>query len=352
MVHKSSLNYRLTQKLSLSALILFALLSTLLGACSALNPGANQAQQATPTPLPTPIIPAKPTYEVKRGQVVNQVNFSGRFVPVVEQDLFFRTNGRVKAILIKRGDDVKKGQVLAQLETGGPDQFDVRKAQIDLEIAKLNLELTKAQVSSKDNQYPLLVGIKQREVDLAQNEVDRLGDVAAAAQIIAPFDGSVTSIAMTEGSTAEPFKTVIVIADLKKLEISADLKAEQLPALAIGMKAAVSSALGTGKDAGGTVRSLPGGSGQQTDVRITLDQAPADAGYKIGDRVNLTIILEKKENALWLPPQAIRDFNGRKFVIIQDAGGQARVDVKLGIQSDERVEILDGLSEGQLIISQ
>ena len=55
---------------------------------------------------------------------------------------------------------------------------------------------------------------------------------------------------------------------------------------------------------------------------------------------------------VWLPPQAIRNFQGRNFVIVQDADRQRRVDVRVGIESQERVEILEGLEEGQTIIGQ
>ncbi|MBN2389335.1 MAG: secretion protein HlyD, partial [Anaerolineae bacterium] len=69
------------------------------------------------------------------------------------------------------------------------------------------------------------------------------------------------------------------------------------------------------------------------------------------DRVRITIELERATDALWLPPQAVRTFEGRNFVVIQEDGGQRRLDVTIGIRSDERLEILDGLSEGQTVIA-
>ena len=54
---------------------------------------------------------------------------------------------------------------------------------------------------------------------------------------------------------------------------------------------------------------------------------------------------------MWLPPQAVRTFEGRSFVVIQEASAQRRIDVRVGIRSDDRVEILDGLAEGQVIIA-
>ncbi len=65
----------------------------------------------------------------------------------------------------------------------------------------------------------------------------------------------------------------------------------------------------------------------------------------------MQVALEKKTDVLWLPPAAIRNFEGRKFVVIQDGERQRRQNVVLGIQSKERVEIVEGLQEGQIIVS-
>ena len=60
-----------------------------------------------------------------------------------------------------------------------------------------------------------------------------------------------------------------------------------------------------------------------------------------------------KENVLWLPPAAIRTYQGRDFVVVQlPDGSQKRVDVLLGIATDERVEIAAGLEERQTIVGE
>jgi multidrug efflux pump subunit AcrA (membrane-fusion protein) len=71
----------------------------------------------------------------------------------------------------------------------------------------------------------------------------------------------------------------------------------------------------------------------------------------MGDRLRLTSELERSEGTLWLPPQAVRTFEGRSFVVIQEGSAQRRIDVRVGIRSDGRVEILDGLEEDQVVIA-
>jgi multidrug efflux pump subunit AcrA (membrane-fusion protein) len=68
--------------------------------------------------------------------------------------------------------------------------------------------------------------------------------------------------------------------------------------------------------------------------------------------MRVTALLERKSDVLWLPPQAIRTFEGRRFVVVQDGAAQRRVDVKIGIEGADRLEIGEGLSEGQTVIGQ
>ena len=67
--------------------------------------------------------------------------------------------------------------------------------------------------------------------------------------------------------------------------------------------------------------------------------------------MSIEVIIEQKQDVLWLPPQAIRKFEGRKFVVLQDGDVQRRVDVTTGIESVDRVEIEEGVSAGQTVIA-
>lgn len=87
-------------RLALSRLVEPLFVLTLLASCA--SPAA-QAEEATPTPVPTPVIPSKPTYKVARGEVVRMLEFTARLVPIVEQELYFKTSGRIQSVLGKQG---------------------------------------------------------------------------------------------------------------------------------------------------------------------------------------------------------------------------------------------------------
>ena len=77
-----------------------------------------------------------------------------------------------------------------------------------------------------------------------------------------------------------------------------------------------------------------------------------DAGVKLekGALVRVIVTLQEKNDVLWLPPAAIRTFSGRDFVLVTDGDGQRRVPIKIGIRTEDRVELVDGVTEGQEVI--
>jgi hypothetical protein len=72
----------------------------------------------------------------------------------------------------------------------------------------------------------------------------------------------------------------------------------------------------------------------------------------VDDLTRIAIVLERKPDVLWLPPVALRTFEGRRFVVVQEGGGQRRVDLKVGLEGDDRTEIASGLTEGQIVVGQ
>ncbi|NJN83247.1 MAG: hypothetical protein HC802_13820 [Caldilineaceae bacterium] len=83
-----------------------------------------------------------------------------------------------------------------------------------------------------------------------------------------------------------------------------------------------------------------------------MNETTADKGFELGDLVRVTVELERKDDVLWLPPQALRVFDGRRFAVLQDGDTQRRIDVNVGIETPDRVEVEEGLEEGQTVIGQ
>lgn len=383
-------------------------LSLILSGCALLPAGRSAeiaANEATPTPIPTSVIPVKPTYSVKIGEILRERTFSGRIAPVVEEALFFRSSGRIRNVYASRNDFVTAGQIIADLEIDDLEreltsaqlnleraqsrlysaekelEFQRRSAQINLDIT--NLRLLNLRTESPDDNFGISVQNKQVElaqialerlaegvdpllindVARAQLQVEKLQNAIADATITALFDGQLLSVSLTAGRPVNAFDPVVSLADITNLEVKADLISDQMNELAEEMPVEVSLVGRPGEILSGHIRRLPypfgsGGSGEVIDpdksTRITIEQPPAaeETDLELGDLVQVRVELERKDAALWLPTQAIRIFDGRRFVVVQDGEVQRRVDVKVGIQTNERVEIEEGLEEGQVVVGQ
>ena len=383
-------------------------LSLILSSCALLPAGRSAeiaANEATPTPIPTSVIPVKPTYTVKIGEILRERTFSGRIAPVIEEALFFRSSGRIRNVYASRNDFVTAGQIIADLEIDDLEreltsaqlnleraqsrlysaekelEFQRRSAQINLDIT--NLRLLNLRTESPDDNFG--ISVQNKQVELAQIALERLGegvgpllinDVARAqlqveklqnaiadATITALFDGQLLSVSLTAGRPVNAFDPVVSLADITNLEVKADLISDQMNELAEEMPVEVSLVGRPGEILSGHIRRLPypfgsGGSGEVIDpdksTRITIEQPPdaEETDLELGDLVQVRVELERKDAALWLPTQAIRIFDGRRFVVVQDGEVQRRVDVKVGIQTNERVEIEEGLEEGQVVVGQ
>ena len=461
----------------IAALLVTVILVTTVG-CSSLTSAGKK--EPTPTPIPPPPVPEKPTYTVKRGQVVDNMSFTGRVSPALEKEVFFRESGRVKKVYVEREAEVKEGTLLAELENDDlvrqlaqaeleqetaqlnlqsaldARQYAIDRAKIGLEIDKLrlaqtedqaqetakssaidvavakanlqsaeadlkraqsaydrraerpgveasgealnleqatvNYQLVKAQYdrvmqsARKTNKYD--VDIQRQQIALAELDlqqlnkdvdpqltkavernklsVERLKAQVDNTRATSPIVGKVTSASAYEGRTVEAFRPVFIIADQAKIEITAEPLSSQMQKLAEGMAAAIFLSAYPGKELPGKIIQLPypyggGGSAAQGSTGSTDETAdklthiefdPQDLKLEPGDLVKVIVTLQQKNDVLWLPPAAIRTFAGRKFVVVEETGLQRRVDVTTGIESAERVEIVDGLQENQIVVGQ
>lgn len=426
--------------------------------------------QATPTPLPTPVLSEKARYTVQQGTVENALRFAGRIGALQEEALFFRSDGFVDRVNFAPGDRVEEGDVVAQLDVR-PLQAELAQARVALrraetvlaqaeqereralEVARLELqraraalqqaqagaasaevtrteiavsraqealaywqyELQKAQDRPWERQevldnYARQVQRAEENLQIAQEEhraalshrgagarrveLQRLDvqlaelalqalqegvdpllaldvekarlDVAdleakiGAARLQAPFDGRLVALDAQPGDAVSAYEALAIVADPALLEVVADPGAEALRRVTVGMRATVELRQRPGAPLLGSVRQLPGAFGSSLEdgdgdrfIHVAL---PEDAGdsdvVELGELATVTIVLQKKDGVLWLPPAAIRSFQGRHFVVVQDEEGQRRVDVRLGIEGQDRLEILEGLQEGQVVVGE
>ncbi len=355
--------------------------------------------EGEPTPIPTPIVPTKPVYQVQRGDVVYERTFLGRISPVTTNVVGFEIDGRVREVFFAAGDDVQEGDVLAVLDTSDLEaqlldaeeelaiaqsifesasnqaQFGHERAQLSLNLAQLYLDHAVSQVSvPPTTDENLLINVRTIERDLAQlsldefdngidpallfdvnrarQRVDDINQIISKAELLAPMDGRLTGFTVTAGSFVIAFEAVAVISDLTNLEATNTGSTANIGELAEGMKVLLQPVQGAGNVYDATIVALPQPYGSSVDASIHMRfDNPSDAAdFNVGDRLSISVVVDVRSDVLWLPVSAIRQFNGRDFVIVENDNAQQRMDVKLGLQGDGRVEILEGLEEDQTVI--
>jgi multidrug efflux pump subunit AcrA (membrane-fusion protein) len=434
--------------------------------------GPQASEEPTPTPIPTSMVPDKPTYVVQRGTVENKEQFTARVSPVNEEALYFKKGGYVEVAYADRGDWVEAGMILAELEIedlmsqlalaqvdleSAQEQYTVAEEQLErqlfsarmsLQVAQLRLERAQAQppisnltslrfgvdrasealeearvvykealdrpwepqkirdamlknitqaersyqeakarydeavlrANQAETTHEVDVALLELDVARAEQEIawlergvdpalvqrvesaqlrlERLEAQIETAQLTAPFDGELTSFNVIPGKAVEARKPVAVIADPSTVDITADLTSNQMAVMEEGMSAEVTFSSRPGEVFDAIIAQLPypygtgGGSVQveDRDERAHIKVMDMEnTGLESGDLVRVTVLIEQSEDTLWLPPAAIRTFEGRKFVMVREGDRLLKRDVKLGVEGEERVEITEGLEEAQVI---
>lgn len=329
-----------------------------LSACSSLFPEETIDSEPVLREPPQPRI----TFEtVERGTIREEISGLSRVAPKKEQELYFEKNGRVQEIMVMQGDDVEEGQPLAKLETGDLE-YEYSQASLDLEIFEMEKERMEFLLGSSVSEYDLK--LKEKDYQKLKLNVDRLKKELDNSIIYAPFDGRIISSSIREAEMVEGFTRVMSIADIGDLELQMNVHSRDINKIVPGLAARVRIDDGMWLDAEVThvpspfAEIAPG----ERDLRVRIDflnledilaeyDIDIEQVYRFNNLLNTRIIVQEIEDALILPPSAIREYGNRNFVLIQDDDIRKEVDIETGLSTSTRVEILEGLEEGQKVIS-
>jgi macrolide-specific efflux system membrane fusion protein len=299
-----------------------------------------------------PAISEKPVYTVARVTIEEKATGTGRLLSDPQAELAFREEGRrVRSVSVGSGDKVAKGQVLAELETDDLELQILRK-EIDIRKKELAIQgLLREDEAAVEGERD----VAARELELLRAELRQLRERLDGSRLVAPFDGTVTSLAVEAGDVAKAYETMAVVSDLSGLVAAASFGDSDLAALAVGMEAVVElNAAGALK---GRIVRLPTAGASGSADGPTLDGSvlvEADAlpeGATVGTPLSVTVVTLRRENAVAIPPAALRTHAGRTYVqTVDEAGNKREVDVEVGLQTATEVEILKGLEPGMKVV--
>lgn len=188
-----------------------------------------------------------------------------------------------------------------------------------------------------------------RAVRSAQLSVDQIRADIARSTLTAPFDGIVLEVTIQPGGNVQAYTAVMTLAIPAPLEVISELSFNDTQRLSIGMIGTCQVANRPETKVQCAVRALPLSS-RDADQSTRIGAILPD-GLALGQLIEIEMPLQTRENVLWLPPQAIRTFQNRTFVVLQTPDGDQVADVTLGLRTDTQVEILSGVEEGQVVIA-
>jgi hypothetical protein len=173
--------------------------------------------------------------------------------------------------------------------------------------------------------------------------------------LYSPADGRLIG-ALTPGTPVSANAAIGLVGDPNRLELAVKVNEDELQHLTEGITVTVRLEKQPGQSFIGTINQLPYpyGTGEAfndlSQAYINLDKNALQAGYQIGDGGRASLVIDRREDVVWLPPQAIRSVSGRVFVYVQGDSGPLRVNVTTGIYNRDQIEITEGLTEGQVVI--
>lgn len=183
-------------------------------------------------------------------------------------------------------------------------------------------------------------------VNQAQERVDQLLQQLNRSTLVAPFDGVVLDISVNRGEQVAALQPVLTLALPEPLEVFSNLAVADAQRLTVGMIGIcqVSNQPETAVQC--IVRQNPLDGIQSVRIAASLDNVP------MGQQIDVEMPIGLRENVLWLPTEAVRSFQNRTFVVVQAPDGERVVDITIGLRTRDRVEIISGLSEGDVVVGQ
>lgn len=286
------------------------------------------------------------TATVKKDTINKTITVTANFAPSSYAAISAGDRGGlIKKIDVKKGDTVKKGQVLCELDSE-PIQYDLKSAKIALEITKLDYDKAVADNAPQGLLYQLEAKLKK-----AQDTVKMVEDQLKNANVTASCDGEIVNIKnMSPGQEVNPNEFLFYISNKSSSIIQFDSKTSQgaNKDFKIGQNVIFNYAT---KNYEGKVVSVPDPlSSTAGDSRIVVKPTSLPPTFKNGDSVVVELCLYNKKNVLCIPKEALKDIRNHAYVQVLKDGIITERFITAGLQGSDSIEIISGLDEGEQVI--
>lgn len=293
-----------------------------------------------------------------------------------------RISGKLERLPANIGDLVKKGQVLAELESADL-RASVARYEAAMSVAKERIADAEARAKLSDTVYQrqqrlmtigatsqqivdealrerqsALAGVQiaEREFELAQAQLRESQVTLSYATITAPISGVIASVTTQEGETVAAglnAPTFVTIVDLDRLQVNAFVDEVDIGKVQIGQRAVFNVDAFPAKDFTGRVAAIyPTATIQDNVVKyvVAVGIDDEERGLLRPEMTASVQIKLETRTVLAIPARAIRQEGGRNVVYVSSNGGTETRPIRVGWRDGPWAEIVEGLAAGERIL--
>ena len=286
---------------------------------------------------------------VRTERLTDEIVVTGNLLPDEEVDLSFETSGQVVEINFKEGAHVKQGQLLAKVND--------RKLQAELKRLESQLKLANDRVYRQRTllQHDAVSqeAYEQVRTELAtlQADIDIVKAEIELTELRAPFDGVIGLRQISVGAYASPTTVVSKLTRIVPLKVEFAVPEKYVNEVNPGT--ALSFTIdGSLQNYSATVYAKESALDQNTHT-LTVRALYANPNGRLTPGRYASINLKKQEieDAIAIPSEAIVPEMGKDKVFLYKSGKAQPVDVTVGLRTEDRVQVLRGLSVGDTLIT-
>lgn len=265
-------------------------------------------------------------------------------------ELNLLTGGGASADLAQRQASVEQAAAqLQQLQEGGSES-DIASSQASLDQARAQLEKLTASATETD------LSIQQSAVQQAENNLERARINLENAELVAPFNGIITSVDIVHGSVVGDSTVAFNLIDRDPLHVDVTLNENDISKVEVGQTVDLTISALPDWQTTGTVTYVSPVSEADSDVvtyRVRVSFPDSDPRVKVGMTADLEIVTQSLSDIVVVPNTALTTRGEQQVVLVMDAQSEQPrpMDVEIGITDGTYTEITSGLEAGQQIVA-
>lgn len=295
----------------------------------------------------------------QRGEIFRYVTLPGTFRADQQATLYPKVAGYLKSVSVDKGDRVKAGQVLAEIEV--PELVAERgRYRAEVEVARLAAQrLTAAQAKSPDLIVPAAVDEAKARLQIAQANLERVETLLNYGKITAPFAGIVTMrfadpgafvAAPSAGGTAQN-AALFTLMDIDTVRLQVAVPEIEAVRVRPGQPVQVSLEELPGKTFSGRVSRLGFALDEASrTMLVEADFKNPGGEFRPGMYAKARLGVERHAEALLLPVDAIVMEKAAASAFIVADGKAQKLALTVGFNDGQQVEVITGLNADQSVI--